>query len=67
MSNQRQLNSSLQRGALSPAELAFRWGKSRQHIHDLIARNELRSFKSGRSRLISMSEIERIEGGEQAA
>ena len=64
MSNQRQSNSLFKRGALSPAELAFRWGKSRQHIHDLIARNELRSFKSGRSRLISISEIQRIEGGE---
>ena len=66
MPNQRQSTSWFKRGALSPAELAFRWGKSRQHIHDLIARNALRSFKSGRSRLIPMSEIERIEGGEQA-
>ena len=67
MSNQRQSNSLLKRGALSPAELAFRWGKSRQHIHDLITRNELRSFKTGRSRLISMSEIERIEGGGESS
>jgi len=67
LKNQSKATSLFSCGALSPAELAFRWGKSRQHIHDLIARNELRSFKSGRSRLISMSEIERIEGGEQAA
>ena len=67
MVNQGKAISLLRRGALSPAELAFRWGKSRQHIHDLISRNELRSFKSGRSRLIPMSEIQRIEGGEQAA
>ena len=60
---QYQPHTKVQRGALSPLELANRWGKSRQHIYDLIARNQIQSFKSGRSRLISMSEIERIEGG----
>lgn len=67
MSNQHQSTYLPRRGALSVAELAYRWGKSRQHIHNLIARNELRSFTSGRSRLISMSEVRRKEDGEQAA
>ena len=55
-----------QRGAISPIELADRWGKSRQHIYDLIARGQLLSFTSGRSRLISMAEILRVESGESA-
>lgn len=51
------------RGALSPLELATRWGQSRQHVYDIIARGEIRSFKSGRSTLIPVSEIERLEKG----
>jgi excisionase family DNA binding protein len=53
------------RGALSPQELADRWGKSRQHIYDCLAEGQIMSFKSGRSRLISMSEVQRIEGGDR--
>ena len=53
-------------GALSPQATADRWGKSRQHIYNLIGDGTLRSFKVGRSRLISIKEIERIEqGGDQ--
>ena len=67
MQHQYQPHTKIQRGALSSLELANRWGKSRQHIYNMIAQGQIQSFKSGRSHLISMSEIERIEGGEQAA
>ena len=63
MPYQTQAVTTVNRGALSPIELATRWGKSRQHIYDLIARGQIRSFKSGRSRLISMAEVERAESG----
>ena len=64
MTYQTQPATKVQRGALSPLELANRWGQSRQHIYDLLAAGQIRSFKSGRSRLIPMAEIQRIEGGE---
>ena len=63
MPNLNQFAAPERRGALSPIELADRWGKSRQHIYDLIARGQLLSFRSGRSRLVSMAEILRIEAG----
>ena len=53
----------LLRSALSPIELATRWGNSRQHIYDLMKEGQLRSFRSGRHHRIPISEIERIERG----
>ena len=50
-----------QRMALSPMELANRWGDSRQHIYDLLKEGQLKSFRSGRNHRIALSEIERIE------
>jgi len=52
--------------ALSPNELAARWGKCRQTIYNMIDAGELHSFKVRNSRLIPLSEIERIEKGEAA-
>jgi hypothetical protein len=52
--------------AVSPAALARRWGKCRQSIYNMINDGELHSFKVRNSRLISLSEIERIEKGEAA-
>ena len=49
---------------LTPAELAARWGKCRQTIYNMIRDGELRSFKARNSRLIALSEVERIERGE---
>lgn len=50
--------------ALSPARLAQRWDCCRQTIYNMIHDGELRSFKVRNSRLIPLSEIERIERGE---
>ncbi len=52
--------------AVSPAHLARRWGKCRQTIYNMIDAGELHSFKVRNSRLIPLSEIERIEKGEVA-
>lgn len=52
--------------AISPAHLAQRWGKCRQTIYNMIDAGELQSFKVRNSRLISLSEIERIEKGRAA-
>ena len=52
------------RSAVSPAALAQRWGKCRQTIYNMIDAGELHSFKVRNSRLIPLSEIERIEKGE---
>jgi excisionase family DNA binding protein len=54
------------RRVLSPAELAARWGKCRQTIYNMIEAGELHSFKVRNSRLIPLSEIDRIERGEAA-
>ena len=54
------------RSAVSPAHLARRWGKCRQTIDNMIDAGELHSFKVRNSRLIPLSEIERIEKGEIA-
>lgn len=51
------------RAALSPIELATRWGNSRQHIYDLMREGKLKSFRSGRHHRIPISEIERFEQG----
>ncbi len=51
------------RSAVSPAHLAQRWGKCRQTIYNMIEAGELHSFKVRNSRLIPLSEIERIERG----
>ena len=52
------------RSALSPIELANRWGNSRQHIYDLLKEGLLKSFRSGRHHRIPMSEIKRFERGD---
>lgn len=52
--------------AVSPAHLARRWGKCRQTIYNMIDAGELHSFKVRNSRLIPLSEIERVEKGEAA-
>ena len=54
------------RTAYSALELANRWGKTRQFIYDQITAGKIKSFKAGRSRLIPLSEIDRIERGEAA-
>ena len=54
------------RSAVSPAHLARRWGKCRQTIYNMIDAGELHSFKVRNSRLIPLTEIERIEKGEAA-
>jgi excisionase family DNA binding protein len=54
------------RTALSPIELAARWGNSRQHIYDLMKEGLLKSFRSGHHHRIPLSEIERIEHGDKA-
>jgi len=54
------------RSALSPQQLAARWGKCRQTIHNMISDGELQSFKVRNSRLIPLAEVERIEKGEAA-
>ena len=51
------------RSALSPQQLAARWGKCRQTIYNMIEADELHSFKVRNSRLIPLSEVERIERG----
>ena len=51
------------RSAVSPATLAKRWGKCRQTIYNMIDAGELHSFKVRNSRLIPISEVERIERG----
>ena len=48
--------------AYSPAELAEALGCSRQHIHNLIVRGEIRSIKIGASRRISAAEVTRLLG-----
>jgi excisionase family DNA binding protein len=57
-------NITLARSALSPIELAARWGNSRQHIYDLLREGQIKSFRSGRHHRIPISEIERFERGE---
>ena len=52
--------------ALSPQQLARRWGKCRQTIYNMIADGELRTFRVRNSRLILMTEIQRIERGDHA-
>jgi excisionase family DNA binding protein len=54
------------RSALSPIELATRWGNSRQHIYYLLKEGLLKSFRSGHHHRIPLSEIERIERGEKS-
>ena len=54
------------RRVLNPAELAARWGKCRQTIYNMIESGELHSFKVRNSRLVPLSEIDRIERGEAA-
>lgn len=54
------------RTALSFPELAKRWGVCRQSLYNMAHDGELQSFKVRRRRLVSLSEIERIERGEAA-
>lgn len=54
----------VERLAYSPAELAAKLGCTRQHIQNLVARNELRSVKLGRKRLIPRHVVDQLlEGG----
>ena len=59
-------NPSSNPNAISPAMLARRWGVSRQTIYNMFADGQLHSFKVRNSRLIRLSEIERIERGGDA-
>jgi excisionase family DNA binding protein len=52
----------VERIAYSPAELAVALGCTVQHVHNLIARGELRSIKLGRKRLIPRSVVEELLG-----
>jgi excisionase family DNA binding protein len=52
--------------AVSPAALARRWDCCRQTIYNMIHDGELHSFKVRNSRLIPLSEIDRIERGAAA-
>jgi excisionase family DNA binding protein len=63
MPNRSKRTPQAERVALSPGELATRWGNSRQHIYDLLAEGQITSFRSGRHHRIPISEIERIETG----
>ena len=51
-------------GAYSPAKLAHRWDCCRQTIYNMIHDGQLHSFKVRNSRLIPLSEVERIERGD---
>jgi excisionase family DNA binding protein len=53
-----------ERLAYSVPETARRVGVTRQHIHNLIARGEIRSVKVGRSRRIPIDEVHRLAGVE---
>jgi excisionase family DNA binding protein len=64
MSNLNKNDVHLIRSALSPSELAVRWGNSRQHIYDLMKQGCLKSFRSGRHHRIPLQEIERFERGD---
>ena len=47
--------------ALTPAQLAERWGVCRQTIYNMIIAGELHSFKIRNSRRIPASEVVRLE------
>ena len=66
MPNQSEHRTTVPRSAFSALEVADRWGKTRQFIYDQINAGKIKSFKAGRSRLIPLSEIERIERGDMA-
>jgi excisionase family DNA binding protein len=63
MANRSPQKITLPRSAFSAQELAERWGMTRQFIYNQINLGRLKSFKAGRSRLIPLTEIERIERG----
>lgn len=50
----------VERLAYSPAELAAALGCTRVHVHNLIARGELRSIKLGRRRLIPRTVVDEL-------
>jgi excisionase family DNA binding protein len=50
----------VERLAYSPAELAQALGCTRQHVHNLLARGELRSVKLGRKRLIPRAVVDEL-------
>jgi len=52
--------------ALSFAELAARWGVTRQTLYNMLESGELRSFKVRDCRRVAWSEVQRIEQGEAA-
>jgi excisionase family DNA binding protein len=51
-----------ERAAYSAAEVAARYGVTKAHVQNLIARGELPSFKLGRRRLIPASALRELEG-----
>ena len=52
--------------AYSPTEFAEAIGVTRQHVHNLIARGELRAVKVGRCTRIPASEVSRLFAGDAA-
>ena len=52
-----------QRWAYSPAEVAELLSVTRQHVHNLIRRGELKSTKIGTCRRIPATEIRRLVDG----
>jgi len=55
------------RAAYRPGEFAALTGLTRQTVHALIAKGEVRSVKLGRSRLIPATELDRFFGDGTAA
>lgn len=56
-------SSSVDRLAYSPTEVAEAFGCTRQHIHNMLARGELKSIKLGRKRLIPAEVVEQLLSG----
>lgn len=52
----------IERIAFSPAEAAAALGCSRQHVHNMLRRGDLRAVKLGRSTRISAAELHRVLG-----
>lgn len=49
---------------ISPVDLAARWNCSRQNIYNMIDSGQLKGFKIGNRNRILLSEVNRIEGGQ---
>jgi excisionase family DNA binding protein len=59
-------SAAVDRLAYSPAELAEALGVTRQHVHNLIQRGELRAVKVGRCTRIPATEATRLLAGDAA-